>query len=99
MSAVTIRVRVTPRADRNSVVGFRASDGTLLVRVSAPPVDGAANRACAEMVADALRVRKSAVTLAGGATSRDKRFTVEGLTESERDALLALLPPVAAEAP
>ena len=92
MSAVTIRVRVTPRADRSAVVGVRASDGTLLVRVSAPPVDGAANKVCTELVAHALGVRKSAVTLAGGATARDKQFHVTGLTEAERDARLANLP-------
>jgi Uncharacterized conserved protein len=94
MSDVVVRVRVTPRADRNAVVGWRASDGVLLLRVSAAPVDGAANRACTELVAQALGVRKSTVTLVGGATARDKRFSVTGLTEAECAERLARLPHV-----
>jgi uncharacterized protein YggU (UPF0235/DUF167 family) len=89
-----VSVRVTPRADRNAVAGVRPSDGALVLRTTAPPVDGAANRACLELVAEALGVRRSAVTLAGGATSRDKRFAVAGITDAERDARLATLPRV-----
>jgi len=80
-SAVTIKVRVTPRADRNAVIGFRESDGVLLLRTTAPPVDGAANAACLQLLADLLGVRRNQVTLVGGATSRDKRFAITEISE------------------
>lgn len=76
---VTLAVRVTPRADRNALAGVRA-DGTLLVRTSAAPSDGAANKAVTELLAKVLGVRKSDVELTGGQTAREKRFTVAGLT-------------------
>ena len=76
---VEVTVRVTPRADRNTVAGVR-DDGVLLVRVHAAPADGAANAAVVAVVAEALGVRKSAVTLVAGHTAREKRLAVEGLT-------------------
>lgn len=94
MSIVALIVRVTPRADRNVIVGVRENDGVLLLRVSSPLVDGAANKAVVELVADALGIRKSAVTLIGGATAREKRLAIEGLTEAEKTERLAKLPRV-----
>jgi len=76
------------------VIGVRSTDGVLLLRVSAPPVDGAANRACTELVAETLGVRRAQVALTAGETAREKRFRVTGLTEAERDARLASLPRV-----
>jgi hypothetical protein len=75
-----------------------AGDGTLHLRVKAPPADGLANRACVELLAGALGVNRAAVVLAGGATFRDKRFRVTGLTREglrERLAVLPRLPPPA----
>jgi hypothetical protein len=74
------------------VTGVRREDRAILLRVAAPPVEGAANRACVDLVAAALGVRRSQVALKGGDTSRDKRFVVSGITEAERDARLASLP-------
>jgi hypothetical protein len=85
---VTLAVRVTPRARQTAIVGWR-EDGVLLVRVNAPPLDGAANQAVQELLADALGVRKSAVALVGGQTAREKRFEIEGITEEQaRERLL-----------
>lgn len=91
-SGVALSVRVTPRGGRDAVVGLRKEDDVLLVRVSAPPVDGAANRACIALIADALRMNKSAVCLIGGDKSRDKRFVVDGITETELNVRLARPP-------
>jgi uncharacterized protein (TIGR00251 family) len=77
-----LRVRVQPRAPRSEIVGWRA-DGTLGVRVAAPPVEGAANAAVAALLADALGLRASAVTIAHGARGRDKLVRVNGLTPAE----------------
>lgn len=69
-----LKVRVNPRSSSNQVTGWR--DGTLAIKITAPPVDGAANKACAEYLADLLGVRKSQVTLLSGASSRDKVFQI-----------------------
>ncbi len=79
---VTLAVRVTPRADRNSVASVR-DDGVVLVRVTAAPTDGQANKAVLETLADALKLKKSQLTLAGGETSRDKRIQICGLSAQE----------------
>lgn len=77
-----LRVRVQPRAARNEIVGWRA-DGTLSVRVSAPPVEGAANTAVGALLAGVLGVRPSAVKVVHGARGRDKTVRVAGLTLDE----------------
>jgi uncharacterized protein len=77
-----LRVRVQPRASRSEIVGWRA-DGALSVRVAAPPVEGQANAAVAALLAGALDLRPSAVTVERGARGRDKLVRVEGLTPEE----------------
>lgn len=81
---VTILVRVTPRADRNSVAGVR-EDGVLLLRTTAPPVDGKANAACIELLADFFAIGRGQITLLSGATGRDKRFSLDGITQAAAD--------------
>jgi uncharacterized protein len=75
-------VRVQPRAPRSEIVGWRA-DGTLSVRVAAPPVEGAANAALAALLAAALGVRSTSVSVEHGARGRDKLVRVAGLTPAE----------------
>jgi uncharacterized protein (TIGR00251 family) len=77
----TLEVRVQPRAGRDEIVGERA--GTLLVRLTAPPVDGRANEALCRLLARRLRVAPTRVTLLRGARSRDKVVRVEGLSSTE----------------
>jgi uncharacterized protein (TIGR00251 family) len=74
---VVIAVRVIPRAGRSEVAGTR--DGALLVRLNAPPVEGAANDELLEVIADALAVPKRAVTIVSGERSRTKRVRVAGV--------------------
>lgn len=71
---VSFTVRVTPRASASAVGGER--DGALLVRVSAPPVEGKANDAVVELLAKALGLPRSAVRLEQGAAARTKRVSV-----------------------
>jgi uncharacterized protein len=82
VSGDLLRVRVQPRASRSEIVGWRA-DGALSVRVAAPPVEGRANDALAELLADALDVRRTAVTIELGSRGRDKLVRVSGLTPVE----------------
>jgi uncharacterized protein (TIGR00251 family) len=71
---VSFQVRVTPRASANAVGGER--DGALLVRVTAPPVEGKANDAVVELLAEALDLPRSAVHVERGAAARTKRVSV-----------------------
>lgn len=77
-----LRVRVQPRAPRSEIVGWRG-DGTLSVRVSAPPVEGGANEALGELLAAALGVRPAAVRIVHGVRGRDKLVRVAGVTLGE----------------
>jgi uncharacterized protein YggU (UPF0235/DUF167 family) len=77
--------RVTPRAARNEVTFDGA---TLRVHVTAAPVAGAANAAVIALLARRLRLPKSRVAIAHGATSHDKLVAIEGLTAAELRARL-----------
>jgi len=67
-------VRLVPRASRNAIAGVR--EGVLHVRVTAAPVNGAANRALLELLGKALRVRTTTIRIESGATSSRKRLSV-----------------------
>lgn len=71
-----IRVRVQPKASRNQLEGVR--EDQLRVRLTAPPVDNAANQAIVEFLAKLLGVPKSRVELRAGHKSRDKVLFVVG---------------------
>ncbi len=74
---VVIDVRVIPRASRPGPAGVR--DGALLLRLHAPPVDGAANAEVLDILADLLGVPRRAVTILSGHHSRRKRIAVTGI--------------------
>jgi uncharacterized protein (TIGR00251 family) len=73
-AARLVEVRVIPRAKRDEMAGERG--GRLLVRTTAPPVDGKANEAVCRLVAEHLGVARSAVELVRGHTSRDKTLRI-----------------------
>jgi uncharacterized protein (TIGR00251 family) len=83
----SLRVRVTPRSKHDAIGGTR--EGALIVRLTAPPVDGAANSGLARVLGKALGVAPSAIELVKGATGRDKVVHVSGRTASEIRAALA----------
>lgn len=79
-TGVSVAVKVTPRARRPGLRGVIPSgDGPrLAIAVTAPPDSGAATRAACRTLAEALDLSGSAVTLAAGAGTREKRLTVAG---------------------
>ena len=84
-------MRVQPGARRSGFVGWFGEIPKLAV--AAPPVDGAANDEVIAALADAFGVRPRHVRLVGGASSRTKRFEIEGLDEAEIESVLARLLP------
>jgi uncharacterized protein len=91
-------VRVVPRAGRTSVAGIRGE--ALLVRLAAPPVEGAANDALLTFLAALLHRPKRDLAIASGHSSRDKRLLVQGMPALElRARLIAALPSAQAGPP
>lgn len=78
-TTVRINVYVQPRASKTQIAGMH--DGHIKVRLAAPPVDGAANAALVQFVADKLGVAKSRVRLISGTSSRRKVLEIEGVDE------------------
>jgi uncharacterized protein (TIGR00251 family) len=76
-AGLTLRVRVSPRASKDALGGER--DGALVVRLTAPPVEGAANESLARFLGKALGVAPSAVSVVSGASGRNKVVSVAGL--------------------
>ncbi len=75
---VVIEVRATPRASRSGLAGVR--DGALLLRLHAPPVEGAANEELVDLLATLLGVPRRAITIVTGGRNRLKRVRVEGVS-------------------
>jgi uncharacterized protein (TIGR00251 family) len=78
---VRLRIRVTPRAGRTARAGVVDVDGrpALAIRLAAPPVDGAANKALLAFLAAALRMPKSKMRIVSGETGRLKLVAIVGL--------------------
>lgn len=88
-NGLLLAVRVQPRASRTELAGILGAE--LKVKVTAPPVDSAANDALIAFLAATLDLPKRAVTLVRGQTSRHKLLRLEGLTLQE--AVTRLEPP------
>lgn len=75
-----LTVRVIPRSSRNAITW---EQGVLKARLTAPPVDGAANDALIVLLAQRLGLPKRAISIARGATGRQKIVEIAGMTEAE----------------
>ena len=82
----TIAVKVIPNARRSEIVGWLGE--ALKIKIHAPPVDGRANDALCEFLADSLEHPRRAITVIRGETSRQKVIAIEGLTRVEFNAKL-----------
>jgi uncharacterized protein (TIGR00251 family) len=82
-----LSVRVLPRSSKDAIVGVR--DGRLVVRLTAPPVEGAANLDLTRLLGRTLGVPPSSIRLARGQTGRNKRIEVRGLDSAALRARLA----------
>ena len=82
---VELTVRVIPRARHTEISGER--DGAVVVRVAAPPVEGAANEALIAFFSAALRVPRRAIRILSGERGRLKRIAIAGVTVDDVRAL------------
>lgn len=83
---VTFTVRVLPRSSRNEFAGEQ--EGALKVKLTAPPVEGAANKMLVRFISSALKVPKSAVCIISGETGRTKTVSVSGVSPADIARLL-----------
>jgi uncharacterized protein (TIGR00251 family) len=82
-------VRVIPRSPKSAITGRRGD--AIVVRLSAPPVDDAANKALIELLSKAFERPRRDVSIVSGHKSRDKRVAVEGISEQDLSARLTAL--------
>ena len=80
------KVQVVPRSSRSEVVGDH--NGSLRVRVSSPPVEGAANKELTHVLAKAFKVSRGAVSILSGESSRLKQVSIAGVNSSALSELL-----------
>jgi hypothetical protein len=71
---VVLTLQIQPRASKNEICGVQGN--ALKIRLTSPPVEGAANKLCREFLADLFDVPKSAVEIISGETSRHKRVRI-----------------------
>ncbi len=85
---VVVALQVQPRSSRNQLMGVQ--DGKLKVKLTSPPVEGAANKACCAFVAKLIGVAKSRVVIVSGETSRQKRVLIKGISPVEAQSAITL---------
>ena len=72
---IILRLKIQPRASKNEIAGVQ--DDALKVRLTAPPVEGAANKACCAFFAQLLNLPKSSISIASGEKSRHKNLLIQ----------------------
>ena len=80
-NAITIQIRVIPRSSRDEIVGEQ--EGALKVKLTAPPVEGAANTELIKLLSKKLGVPKSSISIVSGEASRSKRLRIVGVTAEQ----------------
>jgi len=77
-SGAALAIRVTPRARKNEIAQV-LEDGTIKVRLTAPPIEGKANEALLQFLSEVLGVATNRIEIIAGMTGRDKLVSVEDL--------------------
>lgn len=86
-TGVRVSIRVQPRASADGIAGVRGD--ALRVRLTAPPVEGAANDALVDFLANTLGIARRHVTIVAGSSSRSKIVELTGITEDRVRSLLS----------
>ncbi|MDY6989561.1 MAG: DUF167 domain-containing protein [Thermodesulfobacteriota bacterium] len=85
-NGIVFKVAVQPRGARNEIVGLQGD--ALKLKLTAPPVEGAANKMCVAFLAKSLKVRKSDVEIIHGHRSRSKKVLVRSATRHHIESLV-----------
>ena len=85
-TGVRVTIRVQPRASTNGIVGLQGD--ALKIRLTAPPVEGAANDALLRLLSDTFGIPVRAITIVAGSSSRTKVVELDGITEDRVRRLL-----------
>jgi len=78
---LTFDIQVIPHASRSELVSVQ--DGVLKIKVTSPPVEGAANDACIKLLAKELGLKKSQMEISSGAKSRKKTVMIKNISKAE----------------
>ncbi|MEA3487619.1 MAG: DUF167 domain-containing protein [Thermodesulfobacteriota bacterium] len=78
---VVFNIRVIPRASRCELAGVQGD--ALKIRITAPPVEGAANKECIRLLSDMLKVKKSQIKIIAGHRSKNKRVSISGIKRKD----------------
>jgi uncharacterized protein (TIGR00251 family) len=85
-ASISLNVRVQPRASSNGIAAM--PDGSIKVRLTAPPVDGAANEALVRFLAEIFAVGRSQVEILAGQTGRQKIVRISGAGRDDLERVL-----------
>lgn len=92
-ASITLKVRLQPRASRDGIEGMHGD--ALKVKVTAPPVEGKANKAVKKLLAKQLGLSPSQVEIIAGERSREKLLRISGISRAEMEKALGIfLPPL-----
>ncbi len=83
---VVFNIRVIPRSSRCELVGIQGD--ALKVRITAPPVEGAANKECIRFLSDILGVKRSQVRIVAGHRSKNKKVSISGIHRKDVEAVM-----------
>ena len=78
---LTFDIQVIPHASRAEIAGVQ--EGAFKIKVTAPPVEGAANEACIKLLAKELGLKKSQMEISSGAKSRKKTVLIKDISKAE----------------
>ncbi len=77
-----LTIKITPRSPKNDILGIM-EDGTIKIRLTAPPVDGKANNALIDFLSEILDIQKDKILILSGHTSRTKMISFRGANKSQ----------------
>ena len=80
-NGVVFNIRVIPRASRCEIAGVQGD--ALKVRITAPPIEGAANKECIKFLSGVLGVKKSQIKIIAGHRSKNKKVSISGISRKD----------------
>jgi hypothetical protein len=84
-----LEIRVLPRSSRCEIAGVQ--DGALKIKLTAPPVEGKANKECVRFISDLLKIKKSAVSIIAGEKSKNKTILISGIKAKDVEKAICTL--------